>query len=180
MGYGPGAENLAQLQFIMWLVAFPSWVDHAIPLSVLTGWLTHFLVFCDGICGLFFSRWPPHIFKKGDLLRISSGLEVILGYFVFTEFGLIEFSIIGFTQFGVLEFSGIFGIFFSCLLAWLEFSVLVFLDLARRCRACFRFILFYRGSRSISFLVLFGLFRFVSTWLLLRGPWCRMFFFRFK
>ena len=41
---------------------------------------------------------------KASLLQISSGLEVILGYFGFTEFGVLEFSRIVFTEFGVLEF----------------------------------------------------------------------------
>ena len=36
---------------------------------------------------------PSHffIFLKGNLTQISSGLEVILGYFGFTEFGVLEF-----------------------------------------------------------------------------------------
>ena len=32
----PGAENLAQLQCGLWLVAFPSQVDHDVPLPILT------------------------------------------------------------------------------------------------------------------------------------------------
>ena len=54
---------------------------------------------------------------------------------------------------------------FPCLL-------FLFLDLAQRCRACFRFYSIFawilwlfvsRGARAVSFLVLFGLFRFVGT-----------------
>ena len=56
-----GAENLAKLQFVKWLVAFPARGDHAVPLPILTGWLMHLLEFCDGFRGCFFSRWPPHI-----------------------------------------------------------------------------------------------------------------------
>ena len=44
------------------------------------------------------------IFLKGDLLQISSGLEVIFGYFGITDFGELEFSRIAFTDFGVIEF----------------------------------------------------------------------------
>ena len=57
------------------------------------------------------------IFLKGNLLQISSGLEVILGffpppslvclnylcYFFFTDFGVPESSRDNFTEFGVLE-----------------------------------------------------------------------------
>ena len=39
VGGGPGAENLAQLQCGMWLVAFPAQGDHAVPLPILTEWL---------------------------------------------------------------------------------------------------------------------------------------------
>ena len=46
VGDGPGAENLSQLQFCMWLVAFPARGDHASPLQILTGWLMPLLVFC--------------------------------------------------------------------------------------------------------------------------------------
>ena len=45
VGGGPGAENHAQLQFSKWLVAFPAWGDHAVPLPILTGWLMHLLGF---------------------------------------------------------------------------------------------------------------------------------------
>ena len=44
------------------------------------------------------------IFLKGNLLRISSGLEFMLGCFCFTEFGVLELSRDDFTEFGVLEF----------------------------------------------------------------------------
>ena len=49
---------------------------------------------------------PSHfvIFLKGGLLQISSGLEFILGYFGFTEFGALEFSKIFSAELGVLEF----------------------------------------------------------------------------
>ena len=51
VGGGPGAENLAQLQFGKWLVVLLAQGDHAAPLPILTGWLTHLLEFCDGFCG---------------------------------------------------------------------------------------------------------------------------------
>ena len=64
------------------------------------------------------------IFLKGDLLRIYSVLEVILDYFspslVFLNFlELFSPSLV------CLEFSGFFIIVFSCVRAWLEYSVLV-------------------------------------------------------
>ena len=83
---------------------------------------------------------PSHflILLKDNLLRIYSGLELIIGYFGFTYFGVLVF-LIDFTKFDVLDFLEIVRILFSCVLARLEFSVLViFLDLDRNCRACFR------------------------------------------
>ena len=50
VGDGPGAENLSQLQFGKWLVALPARGDHDISLTILTGWLTYLLEFCDGFC----------------------------------------------------------------------------------------------------------------------------------
>ena len=44
------------------------------------------------------------ILSKGNLLQISSGLEVILGYFGFTKFDVLKFYRIVFTIFGVTEF----------------------------------------------------------------------------
>ena len=61
VGDGPGAENHAQLQLCMWLVALPAWGDHAVPRLIMTGWLTRLHGFCDGFCGWFFSQWPSHI-----------------------------------------------------------------------------------------------------------------------
>ena len=37
-------------------------------------------------------------------MQISSGLEVIISFFGYTEFGLLEFSRVDFTEFSVLEF----------------------------------------------------------------------------
>ena len=53
------------------------------------------------------------IFLKGDLLQIYSGLRVILVYFGFTNFGVLELFRIFFTKFGVLE---LFWISHKCLL----------------------------------------------------------------
>ena len=52
---GPGAENLSQLQFGMWIFAFPARGEHSVPLPILTGFLMRFLEFCDGFRGLFCS-----------------------------------------------------------------------------------------------------------------------------
>ena len=43
------------------------------------------------------------IFLNGNSMQISSGLEVILGYFCFTEFSVLELSRDDFTKFSVLE-----------------------------------------------------------------------------
>ena len=51
VGGGPGAENLAQLQFGKWMVALPARGDHADPIQILTVWLMHLLEFCDGFRG---------------------------------------------------------------------------------------------------------------------------------
>ena len=85
---------------------------------------------------------PSHfvIFLKGDLLRISSGLEVILGYFCFTEFGVLELSLFFFVSpslaclnylemisrsLACLNYSRMVRILFSYELTRLEFAVLV-------------------------------------------------------
>ena len=48
---------------------------------------------------------PSHfvIFFKGGLLQISPGLEIIIVYFDFTNFGVLELYKIIFTEFGVLR-----------------------------------------------------------------------------
>ena len=43
-------------------------------------------------------------FLEGNLLRISSGLELILGIFCFTKFVVLEISRDDFTEFSVIEF----------------------------------------------------------------------------
>ena len=49
---------------------------------------------------------PSHfvIFLRGNFLLISSGLEVVLGYFCVTKFGVLELYRVNSTEFGVLEF----------------------------------------------------------------------------
>ena len=107
---------------------------------------------------IFYSTTPSCfvIILKENLLQISSGLEAILGYFGFTEFGVLEFSRIDFTEFGVLEFfwnrqnplflcigsARIFRACYFCFYTWLEVSVPVSV-----------FILYSRGSRDFSFIV---------------------------
>ena len=91
------------------------------------------------------------IFLKRGLLWISSGLEVMLGYFCFADFSVLELSRDNFTKFGVLEFFwdrqnspflwiGSAQIFHACyfwFLTWLEVAVPVFI--------------FIQFSRSFSF-----------------------------
>ena len=139
----------------MWLVALTTWGDHNVSLPILTGCLTCLLVFCDWFCGWFFSRWPPHIFLfswSKNLLKISSGLGVIIGYSSFTNFGVLDFSRVDSTDFGELEFSGFDRILFSCVLASSKFP--------------FLFLFFY--TRAFSFfmdpvLFLFLFFLFIPT-----------------
>ena len=94
---------------------------------------------------------PSHLFilLKGNLLQISSGLEVILGYFCFTKFGVLESSRKRFHRVWCAQlFLEIARILFSCVLDRLKFAMLVIfvLDLARSCRACFPFNIFSCGS----------------------------------
>ena len=67
---------------------------------------------------------PSHlvIFLKGDFLRISSGLEVMLGFFVSPSSVCLNYLDDDFTEFGVLE---LFWDRQNCELARLEFAVLV-------------------------------------------------------
>ena len=70
---------------------------------------------------------PSHliIFLKGNLLQISSGLEVMLGFF-FAKFGVLEISRVDFTEFGVLEFF------------WdRQNSPFLLIGLAQICRSCY-------------------------------------------
>ena len=66
-----------------------------------------------------------HFFLKGNLLQISSGLEVILGYYFSPSLVCLN-SLEWVLPISVcLNFSVIIRIFFSCVLARLEFAVLV-------------------------------------------------------
>ena len=92
---------------------------------------------------------PSHlvIFLKGDLLRMSSGLQVMLRSFCFSEFGVLELSkddcwfhqvwcawfILGLSEFSSLV--NWLGLNLPCLLC------LIF-DFARSCCACFLFFFF--------------------------------------
>ena len=138
------------------------------------------------------------IFLKGNLLQISSGLKVILGYSCFTHFDVLKLSrdeylynrvrLVWFLM-GSLEFSFLvncLGSNFLCLLFFI-------FGLDWRCRACFRFFFFlirFRFSRmpcrlfscllsrrrlSVSFLVFYCLIRFDGTWSFLLGNWCWIF-----
>ena len=119
---------------------------------------------------------PSHlvIFLKGNLLRISSGLEVMLGYFCFAECGVLELSrdycwfhwfLCAWFILGSSEFSFLLnrlGSNLQCLL-------FLILDLARSYRACFCFYsilsLIFVSCRclSVSFLVMYCIFLFFQT-----------------
>ena len=111
---------------------------------------------------------PSHflIFLKGNLLQIYSGLEVILRYFCFTKFVVLDLSLLYlFHQVRctwiILEWSEspflviLLGLNLPCLL-------FLFFDLAQSCRARFRFYSIFswtlcffvsREPRPVSFLV---------------------------
>ena len=65
------------------------------------------------------------IFLKGDLMRISSGLEVILGFFFSPILVCLNYPESISPSLVCLNFSGIVRILFSCVLARLKFAVLV-------------------------------------------------------
>ena len=149
---------------------------------------------------------PSHlvIFLKGYLLQISSSLEVMLEYFSFTEFCVLElfkddcwFHRVRCAW--ILPGSSELSFLVNWLGSNLPCLLCLTLDLDQSCRDCFRFyyiFLFVFVSRerySVSFLVLFladtepfflflfCLIWYVGTWSFLRGTWCRMFvLFRFK
>ena len=96
------------------------------------------------------------IFLEKDLLWIYPGLEVILAYFGFTEFGVLELSRTVFSKFGVIE------------LFWIRQKFIFFLIgaawICRACWSCFKtqiefsvpiyvFLFFYCGYRAFSVLV---------------------------
>ena len=141
------------------------------------------------------------IFFKGDLLQMSSGLEVMLGFFSPSSVLLNYLEMISPSSVW-LNSSGIVRILLSCGLARLKFAVLVIFDfrlgwkfpclfpflfcfIVHFCfsRTPYRFFSCFlsRGRLSVYFPVLYGLIRFNVTWSFLRGPWCWMFVsFRFK
>ena len=65
--------------------------------AIILQWISRIILLLTTPSNLF-------IFLKGNLLRISSGLEVMLGYICFAEFGVVELSRDYFTKFGVFEF----------------------------------------------------------------------------
>ena len=153
---GPGAENIAQLQFVMWLVVLPSQGDHASPLPIMTGWLTRLLVFCDGFREWFCSRWPPHILLfswRGiwrEYLQVWKSFLVILVSPILVCLNFLE-SISPSSV--CLNVSAITRILFSCVLARLEFSVLVIFGFRLGSKLPCLFPFFCCGSCAFSFLV---------------------------
>ena len=125
------------------------------------------------------------IFLKGDLLQKSSGLEVMLGYFCFNKFSVLELSkdCCWFHQVWCAWFL-LGSSEFSFLVNWLSSNLpcllFLILDLAQSCRACFRiyyilsFVFVSRGRRAVSFLLFFLAHAFASLFLL-----CTVFFFSF-
>ena len=84
------------------------------------------------------------IFLKGDLLQIFYGLEVIIRYFCFTEFGVIELSwLFCFIEFGVIELFRVDFTKFSVLdLFWnLHTPLFLWIGSAQICHACYLFFL---------------------------------------
>ena len=128
------------------------------------------------------------IFLRGvfcEYLQVWNSFLVIL---VSPRLACLNFLELFLPRFGVFEFPGIVRIVFSCYGIGLNMLCLLilFLDPAQTCRACFRFcfvllwilcLSFYHWSRAVSFIVLFLLFWFVGTWLLFQGPWRCIFVF---
>ena len=209
VGDGPGAGNISQLQCGMWLVVLPAQGDHVVPLPIMTGWLTRLPVFCHVFCRWFCNWWPlticyfledvfaANIFRFGIHSRIFLFHRVWCTWIILVIF--ISLSLVCFNYLELispilvhLSSSEIVRILFSCELARLRFAVLVIfgfrLGSKLPCLFLFlfylswiRYLLIYNGLCAVSIFVLFRLFWFVGTWLLLRGPWCRMFvFFLYK
>ena len=105
---------------------------------------------------ILWSMTPLHffIFLKSNLLQISSYLSVIVVYFGFTEFGVLECFRIDFTEFGVLNFSGNRqNPLFLCIGSGQTFLCLFFLSWVEVAMPVSGFILFSHGSCTFSFLV---------------------------
>ena len=93
---------------------------------------------------------PSHlvIFLKGNLLQISSGLEVMFEFFVSPSLVCLEYleMIVDFTDFGVLEF-----------LWGRQNSLFLWIDSAWICRACyFWFLTWLEVSVLISVFIIFS------------------------
>ena len=129
VGYRHVDENLAQLHFVMWMVALLAQGGHAVPLSILTGELTHLLVFFDGFRGWFYSRWLPHILLfswRGiccECLQVYNSFFVI---FVFPSLVCLNYLESISLSSVCLNFSGIARILFSCILTRIKFAVIFF------------------------------------------------------
>ena len=143
----------------MWLVALPSQVDYAVPLPILTGWLTCLLVFCDGFTGWFCSRWTPHILLfswSGICCKYLQVWKSLLVIMVSPSLVCLNFLESISPSLVCLNFSGIVRILFSCVLAWLEFSVLIIIVFILGLKFPYLvsiYILFSCGSCAFYFLV---------------------------
>ena len=171
----------------MFLVALSSWGDHAVHIPILTGWLTHLLVFCDEFRGCFCSQRRPHIllFSWGGIcceyLQVWKSLLVI---FVWPTL--------------VSRFHRVWCARFFCNSQNPLFLSIGSVQICRVCNFYFQtwlivtvpisvFILFYFLLYPVTFiflltpcrfppLFLFGLFWSVGTWILLRRPWFCFYF----
>ena len=112
----------------MWLVAFSARGYHAVPLPIMTGWLTCLLVFCDGFLRWACSRWPSRIFLFSWRRICCEYLQVwksFLGIFVSPIWVCLDYLESISLSSVCSNVSGIVRILFSCVLDWLEFAVLV-------------------------------------------------------
>ena len=156
----------------MWLVALPAQGDHAAPLLILNWWFTRLLVFCNESRGWFFSRRPPHIllFSWGviwcEYLLVWKPFLVVL---VSTSSVCLNFLEYISPCSVCLTFSGIVRIFFSCVLDWLKFALLVILkkNLAWSCRACFHCYFILSWIPCLYSIVAPILFLFLFVWFIL-------------
>ena len=142
VGEEPGTGNIAQLQFGMWLVVFPSWGDHAVPLSIMTGWLTRLLVFCNGFRGWFCNRRTYHIYIfswRGICCKYLQVRKPFLDIFVSPSPVCLNSLQLISPSLGCSNVSGIAKILF--LVYWIGSNLpsllFLFLELSWSCRACF-------------------------------------------
>ena len=186
--------ELARLKFAL-LVIFYFRLGSKLPF--LFPFLLYFLIrfhFSRTLC-----RFFSYFVSRG---RWAVSFIVLFGLIRFVGTWVLELSIDDSPSLVCLNSYGIVRILLSCELARLKFALLVifYFRLGSKLPFLFPFLLYFlirfhfsrtlcrffsyfvsRGRWAVSFIVLFGLIRFVGTWSFLQGPWCWILvFFKFK